>query len=186
MTRVALIGKSQVLNTWASRYLAERHNYDEKKLGDGVTRFIRMMYPYETFKRIHYADRMLFYDTLYGIDPGIWVGFLKMRLTDSQAKPENNTVTCDVRYLNELEVLQELGYITVRLSGTNIPHFKDRSPKVMPSLNRNSLQLSEWYERDPLRKAKVDYNIHIDNLNRNAKLNKSMEQLMAKLDNVNA
>lgn len=152
--RIALIGRSQSTKTWASRYLSEKHGFDEWPLTDGVLRILRMMYPHDRFKRVPWEMRVKVYDALYNIDSDIWITFFKKRLEDHRTKAGKRIIVDDVRYINEVKALKEMGFTIVEITGT--PKSIQQLKQVAPS----DLILTLWY-RDAHQFLDIDYSMDV-------------------------
>lgn len=154
-TRIALVGRAKVGRSAISSYLQDKHGFKEMGLQDGVRRTLRTLYGWTTYHRVPWETSMKFYDALYKLDSNIWIGFLAWKIERTKMP---NIVVDDVRYLNEVEVLKNLGFKIVRITSPNI-NSHHLSKNLMDAAPGNLL-LQEWYNKDFTELIGVDYSIH--------------------------
>lgn len=86
-------------------------------MDDALIRFMRTTYDLKKYQKLTFRTRLEFYDAVYGVDPEFFIEHVKSRLKKTTA----DIVIPDVRYINEMEALQELGFIITRVT-TPVKH----------------------------------------------------------------
>ena len=175
--RIAFIGKNKSGRTWAADYLRVQHGFKKLSLGEGVTRILRILYYYETHKRIPWEQRLLVYDALYKIDPDVWIGYMERKLRTTV----RDVVIDDPRYINELKVLKDLGFIVIRLTAPETR--RSRFLKGIKSASPGALTMHEQFNRNFLEIAGVDYSIYNESKDGTRKALDEILLSLKKLDN---
>lgn len=152
------MGRAKVGRSAVSDYLEQNHGFKSVGLQDGVKRLMRTLHGYHTYHRIPWETYIRYYDALYKLDSNIWIGYFVSRLNRSH--DTTNMVVDDVRYLNELEILKNLGFKIVRITAPDIrvQHLQKNLMDAAPG----NLLLNEWYNKDFTSQVGVDYSIHND------------------------
>lgn len=170
--RIALVGKSKTGRSACATYLEKKHKFKRMGLEDGVREVVKKLYGIQAHKRIPWERRAKIYDALYKVDSDIWINYLARRLSTTTL----NTVVDDVRYLNEVDVLKELGFTLVRITApenvrvTRIP--------TLTHAAAGSVLAYEWFNKDFTAGIKAEYTIV--NSNRLATY-KSIDELVKNL-----
>lgn len=156
-TRLALVGKAKVGRSAVAKYLEAQHGFKKMDLQDGVNRTLRTLYGWTSYTRVPWVTRLRVYDALYKIDPNIWITFLLWKIERTKMQ---DIVVDDVRYLNELEILKNLGFKVVRITSPEIrrQHLTSNLLDAAPG----NLITQEWYNKDFSELIGVDYSIHND------------------------
>jgi dephospho-CoA kinase len=154
--RVAFVGKSKAGKTWAADFLRRQRGFKKLSLNDGLRQILRKLYYYETHKTINWQTRVLYYDALYKIDPDIWVGYMERRLRTTT----RDVVIDDVRYLNEVARLKELGFVIIRIVAPE--NKRTRRLNAYRSATSGLVDMHDLYARDFNETAGVDFSIYND------------------------
>jgi hypothetical protein len=154
-TKLALVGKARVGRSAVAAYLKNAHGFKNMGLQDGTRRILRTLYGWQTYHRVSWQQYTQVYDALYKIDSNIWITFLVDRLKRTTME---DIVVDDVRYINELEILKNLGFKIVRVTAPEIRvrHLTANLFDAAPG----SLLVQEWYNKDFTEQVGVDYSIH--------------------------
>jgi hypothetical protein len=175
--RIAFIGKSKAGRTWAADYLRSTHKFKKLSLGEGVTRTLRILYYYGSFKRIPWETRIRVYDALYKIDPEIWIGYMERKLRTTT----RDVVIDDPRYLNEVATLKDLGFTIIRLTAPEVR--RQRRLSNVKTASPGVLLLHEWFNHDFLEVAGVDYSVYNETKDGTRKALDEIILSLRKLDN---
>lgn len=172
--RIALVGKKAAGKSFVAFYLKQKYSFKRMKLQDGTDKIIKILYGIQKMKRPSWEQRLYIYDALYKVDPNIHINYLLSRLATTTMQ---NVVVEDVRYINELEALAKNGFVIVRITSTDEDR-KRRIAKGITKVAAGSIKLTEYFNTDPSRAYKVDYNIlNTTRDSTRASVNKLMEQL---------
>jgi dephospho-CoA kinase len=154
--RIALVGKKASGKTLVAAYLKKQYRFKLKRLRDGTERILRILYDYEPYAHVSWEQEIYIYDALYKIDNNIWIGYLERRLKKSNSE---HIVIDDVRYINEVNKLRELGFTIVRVTSPD----EDRHRRIGKGLARalqGSVILTEYFDRDNTEAYVADYTIN--------------------------
>lgn len=139
----------------AALYLKRNYGFQRKPLRAGIRKLIKPIYYYGEYRKISREIFTRMYDALYEIDNNIWISYLSTRLKTAQ----HDVIVEDPRYVSELQALQELGFITVRIKTNRVPKI---SAILLDSASPGTILLSELYNKSAS-KYKVDYTIYREN-----------------------
>lgn len=98
--------------TACAQYLKITRHFKRMDMDEALKRFLKTCYWYEDYKKLAWKKKIEFYDTIYKTDPEIFIKYTagKVKLT------RKDTVIFDVRYVNELNALKEMGFIICRVT----------------------------------------------------------------------
>jgi hypothetical protein len=173
--KIALVGKKAAGKSFVAFYLKQKYHFKRMKLQDGIDTLIRTFYGLEKMKRPSWEKRLDFYNALYKVDPNVHVNYLLRRL-ETTTMP--NVVVEDPRYGNEVVALGKAGFTVVRII-TDETVRKRRIGKGLRDAAAGSVILTEYFNTDPSRAYKVDYNVQ--NITRDG-TRKIIDDLILKLD----
>lgn len=156
MLKLALIGKKAAGKTFVAFYLSRQHGFKKVRMDDGVAKSMRILYPLKKNERPTWERRMDIYDALYKIDPSIHINYMLRRLE----RTTNDVVIEDVRYVPELQILKEQGFIIVRIAAP-----ETRRRKISSSVRNaaaGTLVLQEYFNQDKTIGYSADFSIYND------------------------
>lgn len=171
--RIALVGKKAAGKSFVAFYLNRNYHFKRAKLHAGVDRIVKLMYGDAKYQRPTWQQRYGLYDALYKVDPNIHISYLADRL----ASTTMNVVVEDARYVNEVDWLSKNGFLIIRV--TTDEDTRKRRIEGMKHATVGTMILNEYFNVDPSRAYKVDYNIL--NSTRDA-TRRSIDNLMERLD----
>lgn len=157
--KVAFVGKSKTLTTACARYFYKEYKWVILGLDDELDRFLRHMYSlhYQQRNEVLWEDRLRFYDAIYRIDPDIFA----KRVVKLVSYKTRNVVVPDARYLNEIKILKEAGFIFVRVVAPK--NFNGRKPNInllTKGTNAGALANYEWFASDANSYVDAKYTIN--------------------------
>lgn len=156
MTKIALVGKKATGKTFVAFYLKRHYGFKMVRIMDGVSKMMRYFYLYGKHQRPKWEKRIDLYDALYKIDPDIHINYLLRRL----ATTTNDVVVDDVRYINELVKLRELGFTIIRIAAPEIRRRKVGA--TVRGAGKGTLVLQEYYGSDTTAAYSADFSIYND------------------------
>ncbi len=111
--KIAVMGQMRAGKDTVAKLLMQQHNFIELKFSDGITDIIRQFYPdaWQLGKPRHYYQQIG--QSLRQLDKDVWVKHLGRRL--DRLSPVNDVIVTDVRQQNEVEFLQEQGFILIKV-----------------------------------------------------------------------
>ena len=176
MIRLVLVGKKAVGKSFCADYLED--NWGIKKIGldEPLQEFVRKVYYYAKYKKMPWEQKLRMYDALYKLDPNMWVTYLEGRLKTTT----RDVVVHDPRYISEVQYLQTLGFVVVRVL-TPEDSRKRRIGKSLLDAAAGSVILHEYFNSDPTQGYNVDFTI-VNDTRENAR--KSLDIIMEKLKQV--
>lgn len=141
-------------------------------LDEPLQRFLRLMYNYGQREQLTRGFTKDIYDVMYKFDNNLFIDFFKQKFAVTEA----DVVVSDVRYLNELEELQKMGFTIVRVtsSRTGRPRIKN----YIRQADKDTVLLSLLYDRKFLNKFSVDYSVNYTYLSKRAEV---MDPLLTSL-----
>lgn len=157
--RIAFVGKKAAGKSFAADHLVKKQGFKRMRVDDGVVKFIRYMWAYRPHKRVTWEKRWTIYDLIYRVDPDVQVDYLLQRLDGNTKKATPTTrdvVVDDVRYINELLKLREVGFIIVRITAPATR--KVRMASITKNTSAGTIKLSEYYGQN-FDHYPVDYSI---------------------------
>ena len=105
--KIAIIGKMCSGKSYVADYIVKKYNLEKYSFADKLKSIAVELFG------MNHKDRKLLQtiaDKMKEIDNDVWVNFLV-----SQIKHKNNIVIDDVRFVNEYEALDKLGFIFIKL-----------------------------------------------------------------------
>ena len=169
--KLGLVGKGQSGKSFVATELRDKHGFDKMSLQDPAKSIARRLWVYGKGQRVSWERRYRIYDAMYKIDSDVWVRYLLNRIP----KTPRNIVVDDIRYVNELQMLRESGFIIIRV--TRPEDGRKRHIKLMDAAP-GTLVLQEWFNKDFTSLIRADYTI--DNYSRNG-TKESIAKLVEKL-----
>lgn len=111
--KIAVMGQMRAGKDTVAKLLMQQHKFIELKFSDGITDIIRQFYPdaWQLGKPRHYYQQIG--QSLRELDRDVWVKHLGRRL--DMLSPVNDVIVTDVRQQNEVEFLQEQGFILIKV-----------------------------------------------------------------------
>lgn len=170
--RVVLIGRSNKAITPIARKLQRPHSFKYMAFMDGVRKIDDIIYGGKKYKRLNWEKKIRIYDELYKVDSNIWITYLKQKLDVTT----RDVVIPDVRYLNELEQLRNMGFIVVRVTTDRIS--KEHLTHKVMNAAPGTIIVADWYDANFSDKVRADYSIHYTDI---ASAEVSVADLVAKL-----
>lgn len=152
--KIALIGKKATGKTFVAFYLQKHHKFKRIRMDDGVTKFIRDMYGYSNYKRPKWEFRYDIYNALYRLDPDMHVNYLFRKML----RIDKDIVVEDVRYVSELKLLKEAGFIIIRIASPETRR-KLHLSKALRDAPAGTLILAEAFYDDKTAQYSADYTI---------------------------
>lgn len=153
--RLLLIGKRRPDLDWASDVLWRYHGFKKIRMIDATDKMIRYFYMVGQGRRIRWEKRAEFYDALYKMDPEIHINFMLKRLSITERE---DIVIDDVRYINELQALRNVGFKVIRVGSSSKAK---RVLKGIKNLSEGSIILREHFG-EQVSKINADYSMYID------------------------
>ena len=145
---IAFIGLNRGAQTACAQYLKRTHGFKRLDMDDALKQFIKTSYWYKTYQNLPQKLRQGFYDSIYRVDPDIFLRYTQRRMRLSSA----DTVIYDVRYLNELRGLQEMNFIVCRVT-TPVKHLQ--AGRYVKGAEDGTVALSLAYDK----RFAVNYNV---------------------------
>lgn len=179
--KIALIsGTLQPLSS-ISRFLRVNRGFKHMRLDDALTTYLRTVYGRSFYRHMNYVKRIAFYDELYKLDNNIHINHLLGRFSTTA----RDIVISDIRYVNELLALQNIGFTIVRLTTTRTK-FRGISIKGLGHSTAGTIALQEAYGK--LEPYSVPYSIMYEDRTRAFELvdriiEKERAKSLGKLDN---
>jgi len=174
--RLAFVGKPNSGQTSCAVYLKRSHGFKRIRLMQGVVRIARVLYFHKKYERIPWSKKRAIYDSLYKIDPNIWIGYVENRLSNT-TEP---IVIDDAKFLNEVQKLKDLGFILIRVNTSSKNRAKAVGRFLGPDIIPGTVAMTEYFSKDPTGALNVDYSIYHDG--KLANLYKTIDELMTKFD----
>lgn len=151
---IAFIGLNYQAQVSCTEYIRHKFNFKRIDMDDGIKYFLRQMYDLNGWKNIGIKQRREFYDAIYKVDPNIFISHIKSRVR----KSERDIVVSDVRYLNELQALQEMDFKIVRVTTPVLPKVGVYVKNAAPG----TTALSSLYDKSFAIKHNVEYSINFN------------------------
>lgn len=130
-----------------AEYLRRSRGFKRLNMDEALKRFLKTSYWYKEKQNISWKTKLEFYDAVYRVDPNIFIKYVEGIMNKSFV----DTVIYDVRYLNEMEALQKMGFIICRVT-TNVKELQ--AGKYVKSAAPGSVVLSLTYDK----RFSVNYN----------------------------
>lgn len=150
--RIAFVGMNDRAQTACAEYISHKYLFKRVNMDEGLRYFLTKMYGYKSHRKVTIKERRAFYDSIYKIDPEIFISHIKLRVKLS----EKDLVIFDVRYLNEMKALQELGFKIVRVTAPTRPHVGVYVNSTIPG----TVALASMYDKSFAFKNNVEYSVH--------------------------
>lgn len=109
-------------------------------MDEALQRFLRTSYWFKHKQNMDFQTKLAFYDAVYRVDPELFVKYVAGRIKTTNV----DTVIPDVRYLNEMEALKEMGFIICRVT-TNAKQLQ--AGKYIKTAAPGSVALSLVYDK---------------------------------------
>lgn len=154
--KVALVGRKSTGKRLVSLHLVKKHKFKAMPLSYGVERIYKTLFYTEKYSRVPWEHRQKIYDALYDVDPNIWTHFLEKRLKTT-VKP--NIIVDDVRYVNEVQTLQQMGFLIIRVDSPDLSKQRNIT-KSLAGSRPGSVIVNEYFGAGTA--YKVDYAIYND------------------------
>lgn len=168
--KIALIGRDKNTRALAALHLSRAHGFKRFKFDDGVRTLIMKLYSIKHWRRVPYIKQMEIYDTLYKLDPNIWIGYLESRWKSINTPP--HIVVPDAKYINEALRLKELGFSIVRVSTTQKIKLR------VQGTAKDRILIAEHYDKNFDSTLKVDFSVYGDSLKT---LQKGLDEVVEQL-----
>lgn len=110
--RVALIGVNQTAQTACTQYLTRSRDFKRMNMNDALKRFLKTSYWSKERAQVDWRKLLVFYDSVYKVENDIFIKYMRGRVESTGA----DIIIPDVRYLNEMEALIEMGFIICRVT----------------------------------------------------------------------
>ena len=165
---IAFVGMNYKAQTACAEYLYHTYWFKRLDMDDGLKDFLR--HSLGPHKKIPIVRSRVFYDSIYKVDPEIFISHIKYRIERS----DNDIVISDIRYLNELRALQEMDFKIVRVT-------VDLLPKIgvyVKSAAAGTVALASMYDKTFAFKNNVEYSIHYT---KRADLSNIMDPLLERM-----
>ncbi len=154
--KIAFIGINRSVQVRCTQYLKLRRNFTRLDMDRPIKNLIRASYPNQKWVNIPWSQRLALYDSIYAADPNLIIGNTKVRLSTT----ESDVVIPDVRYLNEMQELQKLGFIICRVTtGAKPLHLK----KYLGKSESGTVAMSLVYDSRFAAKYSVEYSLNPTN-----------------------
>ena len=170
MIRILLVGKRKQPITWAAIYLMNKHHLARFRMLDGVRRVIKLLYGPIRYYDFPWEKRFNVYNAMYRSDPEVWAKYMERRLR----KLSRGVVVDDPHYINEVEYLQRLGFIIVRIDMRT--DLKIAIGRALLDSEVGTVLLQEHFGNPPAYKA--DYVLSVSD---RQGLYRALDELMEKL-----
>lgn len=154
---IAFIGLDEYAQTACSEYLKKNYDFKRMDLDDGLRHFLRTVYGYHERLKMKRREMTGFYDALYKIDNEFWLTQFRRNFLKSEA----DVVVSNVRYLNELRALEELGFKVCRV--TSNPKNKKNISLYVRTAEKGTVALSMLYDKTFAENYSVDYSVNFTN-----------------------
>lgn len=166
--RLAFVGKKNANKSIAASYLYHKKNFKRMRLDDGISKFIRDMYKYNSGKQIKWEVKFRLYNAVYKVDNDIHIRYLLRKLRNTV----RDVVVDDARYINEINQLREAGFIIIRI----VPGgFKNNRLNSLLDAASGSIKLQEYFGQ--FEAYPTDYSITHEN---NEKLYVMLDRIVDK------
>jgi hypothetical protein len=153
--KVAFIGMNHTAQTACAEYLYHTHDFKRIDMDADLKHFLKMMYGTKAWKRIYIPPLKMrqFYDAIYKLDPNLFISHIKYKVEHT----DKDLVISDIRYLNEMRVLQEMGFKVVRVT-------VDTNTKIgifVKGAAAGTTALASLYDKEFAFKNDVEYSVHL-------------------------
>jgi hypothetical protein len=152
--KIAFVGKKASGKTFSAFYLSTQYGFKKIRMDDGVSKAMRFFYMYGKHARPSWERKLDIYDALYKIDPTIHINYMLRRLE----RTTSDVVIEDARYISELQVLKEHGFVIVRIAAP-----ADRLRKISGSVRNaaaGTIVLQEYFNEDKTAGYSTDFSIY--------------------------
>lgn len=109
---IAFIGLNRRAQISCAEYLKRVHGFKRFDMDAPLKKFLKTAYAYKHKQNLTFKKSLAFYDSIYRVDNEIFIKYVQWRMSIS----EIDTVISDVRYLNEMEALKDLGFTICRVT----------------------------------------------------------------------
>jgi hypothetical protein len=109
---IAFIGLNHTAQIACAEYLKRTHAFKRINMDDALKKFLKTSYWYKVKQNMDWKTKLEFYDAVYKVDSDIFIKYIEGRM----ALTSVDTVIYDVRYLNEMKALQDMGFIICRVT----------------------------------------------------------------------
>lgn len=175
---IAFIGVSMEGQTACAEYLRRIRGFKRMELREGLIHFLRTSYGYHSHFKMPHNEITPYYDAIYKLNNTLFVNHFKARFENTV----RDVVVSDIRYLNELEALKEMGFIIVRVTTSKLgrgPNLKHKLKSAAP----NTVTLSMLYDKNFASNYNVEYSVNYTSISSLAALiDPVLEQKGYKLD----
>lgn len=153
--RIALFGKLRAGKSAVADYIADKYECDIIEFSHGVQEVVDVLYP--EFKGVKNRELLIEVGQhMRKLDKDVWVNVVKHKILNSK-KP--NVLVSGVRQQNEIDMLKELGFITIQVDASeetrikrcieagdsfNVETLRNHTELVMDGWNPDYLILNEY------------------------------------------
>ena len=140
--KIAFIGTNHTAQTACAEYLRRKLLFKRLNMDEPIRRFLQASYWHKAKANVDWQQRLAFYDAAYKIDNDIFIKYVDGRIKRTIV----DTVIYDVRYLNEMKALQEMGFIICRVTTTNTKNLQ--IGKLVKTADTGTVALSLLYNKN--------------------------------------
>lgn len=149
---IAFVGINYRAQTACAQYLKNKRKFKYISMDDPLRRFLRAGGFHPRLKRFPLAERLEYYDAVHKINPNFFIDSVKFRMGLSKI----DTVIWDVRYINELKQLKDMGFIICRVTSGKSPiHLK----KYVGKAESGTVAVAMTYDSNLAFQSNVDYSV---------------------------
>lgn len=136
---IAFIGTTQAGQTACAEYLYHTYRFKRINMDEALRQFIKTSYWYKVKQNTNWIQKLQFYDAIYSVDNEIFIKYMRGRME----KVESDVVVWDVRYLNEMKALKDMGFIICQVYH---PRGKVEIGKYVKSSNEGTVAVAMTYD----------------------------------------
>lgn len=155
---IAFIGTRHEAQVACAEYLRKTYNFKRLNMEKPLDRFLRTAYWYKVKQNANWGKKIDFYDAIYKVDPEIFIKYSMGVMKISEA----DTVIWNVRYINEMKALQDIGFKICRI---NIPNRRVQINKYSRKAATGSVPVALQFDSNFSINHNTDYSVTWSKMN---------------------
>ncbi len=135
-----------------AQYLKLTYKFKRLDMEKPLNQFLRTSYWFKVKQNVTWGKKIDFYDAIYKVDPEIFIKYVDGVMKISKL----DTVIWNVRYINEMKALQDMGFKIVRV---NVPNRRTQIHKYSRKAAEGSVPVALQFDRNFSTNYNTDYSI---------------------------